>query len=201
MNSPASHEDAFPSGEYSPMNELAGRLLEAMRHGGAHARNEDRVELLLVLLGDDLCRRMGIYRIPDRFLLSVIIPVYNEAETIADVVARVRATELPVEMILVDDGSTDGSGEVLRQLAEQPDCRVVFHERNQGKGAALKTGLAAARGDVIVIQDADMEYDPRNFRLLLQPILEAEADVVYGSRFLRDDRRLSGPSSRGGIAA
>jgi glycosyltransferase involved in cell wall biosynthesis len=191
VNFPASQEDAFPSGEHSSMNELAGRLFEAMRHGSTRACNAERVELLLFLLGEDVCRRMGIYRIPERFFLSVIIPVYNEAETISEVVARVRDTGLPVEMVLVDDGSTDGSGEVLRQLAAQPDCRVIFHERNQGKGAAVKAGLAAARGDVIVIQDADREYDPRDFRFLLQPILEDEADVVYGSRFIHHDRPVS----------
>ncbi len=151
----------------------------------------ERVELLLRLLGEDVCRHLGVYRLPPGFRLSVIIPVFNEASTVNEVVTRVRATGLPVEVVLVDDGSTDGTRDVLRQLEGDGDCQVIYHERNRGKGAALKSGLQAATGDVIVIQDADMEYDPRDFRLLLQPIMEDEADVVYGSRFIHNDRPVS----------
>ncbi len=103
----------------------------------------------------------------------------------------VRSTGLPLELILVDDGSSDGTQAALKQLENDADCRVIFHAENQGKGAALKTGLAAATGDVVVIQDADMEYDPHDFRRLLQPILEGHADVVYGSRFSDSDRAVS----------
>jgi glycosyltransferase involved in cell wall biosynthesis len=117
--------------------------------------------------------------------------VYNEAQTIEQVIARVRATELPLEIILVDDGSTDGTRDVLERVAHDQDCRVILHDVNQGKGAAVKSGLAAAQGNVVVIQDADMEYDPRDLRLLLQPIVENEADVVYGSRFIHNDRPVS----------
>ncbi|MCU0961499.1 MAG: glycosyltransferase family 2 protein [Pirellulaceae bacterium] len=155
------------------------------------ARDDRDVELLHGLLGADVCRRLGIYRLPADFVLSVVIPIFNEAQTIEQVVARVRASELPVELILVDDGSTDGTRDVLARLGEAPDCRVLLHDRNRGKGAAIRTGLAAARGQVVVIQDADLEYDPRDLRLLLQPIVEDAADVVYGSRFIHNDRPVS----------
>ncbi len=150
-----------------------------------------RVAYLQQLLGHDVCRRLGIYPIDEDFVLSVVIPVYNEAATIRDIVSQVQSTGLPLEIILVDDGSTDGSREVLEQLHNEQDCRAIFHDKNQGKGAALKTGFAAATGDVIVIQDADKEYDPQDFRFLLQPILEGHADVVYGSRYSGPDGAVS----------
>ncbi len=123
--------------------------------------------------------------------LSVIIPVYNEKKTIAEIVARVRATGLADEIILVDDCSTDGTRDLLPALEQTPGVRVLFHEKNQGKGAAVRTGLAAARGDVLLIQDADLEYDPRDYAALLKPIQEGVADVVYGSRFLGGPRRVT----------
>jgi glycosyltransferase involved in cell wall biosynthesis len=167
------------------------QVLEEMVLGGCAVTRSQRVELLHRLLGDDVCRQLGVYRLPAGFLLSVVIPVYNEARTIEHILERVRATELPVEIILVDDGSTDGTREVLQRVAGDDDCRVILHERNQGKGAAVRSGLAAAQGDVVVIQDADLEYDPRDLRLLLQPIVENEADVVFGSRFIHNDRPVS----------
>ncbi len=166
-------------------------MLDQLLSGSGSVTRAERVELLHRVLGADVCRQLGIYPLPPDFLLSVVIPVYNEARTIEQVLARVRATELPLEMILVDDGSTDGTREVLQRVALGEDCRVILHERNQGKGAAVKSGLAAARGQVVVIQDADMEYDPRDLRLLLQPIVEGDADVVYGSRFIHNDRPVS----------
>jgi glycosyltransferase involved in cell wall biosynthesis len=120
----------------------------------------------------------------DDFLLSVVIPVYNEAGTVAAVVDRVRKVPVPKEVVLVDDGSSDGSGKVLDGLAALPDVRVFHHERNQGKGAALKTGFQQARGQIVVVQDADLEYDPADYPRLLRPFFDARADVVYGSRFL-----------------
>jgi len=126
---------------------------------------------------------------PPDFLLSVVMPVYNEQRTLAAIVDAVRAVPIRKEIVLVDDGSKDGSREILAGLAAlHADVRVVEHARNMGKGAALKTGFQHARGDVVVIQDADLEYDPADYPLLLQPILAGEADVVFGSRFLVDDR-------------
>lgn len=119
--------------------------------------------------------------------LSVVIPVFNEEKTIARVIAAVRAApvELAREIIVVDDASTDGTGPALEALArEQPDLRRFRHERNRGKGAALRTGFAAATGDIVIIQDADLEYDPKEYPTLLAPILAGDADVVFGSRFL-----------------
>ena len=117
--------------------------------------------------------------------ISVVIPAYNEAETLPELVNRVRAAafgDLHWEIIIVDDGSTDGTAEVCATLSGQVD-RVLRHERNRGKGAALRTGFAAATGEVVIVQDADLEYDPREYPRLLAPILEGRADVVLGSRF------------------
>ena len=116
--------------------------------------------------------------------LSVIIPVYNEAETLDAIMGAVTAIPVDKEIILVDDGSTDGSREKLQQFENQPGIRVLYHERNQGKGAAIRTGVAAAEKDLVIIQDADLEYDPREIPTLMQPILAGKADVVYGSRFM-----------------
>ncbi|MFQ5721258.1 MAG: glycosyltransferase family 2 protein [Candidatus Aminicenantales bacterium] len=122
--------------------------------------------------------------------LSVIIPVFNEKKTIKEVINRVQNVEvgLEKEIIVVDDGSQDGTREILESLS-QPHFKVLFHARNRGKGAALQTGLAQAEGDIIIIQDADLEYDPQDYPKLLQPILEGRADVVYGSRFLGSPHR------------
>ncbi len=154
---------------------------------------DERVDSLRRILGADVCLRIGVYKLPEDFVLSVIIPVYNEAKTITDVIARVRDTELTCELIVVDDGSSDGTREVLESLAEQgeADLRIFFHDRNQGKGAALITGFQQATGDVVVVQDADMEYDPQDLRFLLQPIVEDYADVVYGSRFSGADTQVA----------
>ncbi len=124
-------------------------------------------------------------------LLSVVIPVYNEREWVEELVRRVQEQPFRMELILVDDGSTDGTRDILPSIAEAWDnVRVLLHEVNQGKGAALRTGFADAKGDVIIIQDADLEYDPRDYRKLLEPILDGRADVVYGSRFLGGPHRV-----------
>ena len=119
--------------------------------------------------------------------LSIVIPVYNEAATISKIVDLVRSVDvgLEKEILLVDDCSRDGTREVLEKLGQAgADLKVLFHAVNQGKGAALRTGFGAATGDVVLIQDADLEYDPKEYPRLLQPILDGHADVVYGSRFL-----------------
>ena len=117
--------------------------------------------------------------------LSVLVPVYNEAETIAEILRRVRAvdTGLEREIVVVDDGSTDGTREILQQQASAVDTIVIYHEANQGKGAAVRTALQHATGDILLVQDADLEYDPREYSDLLKPILEDRSQVVYGSRF------------------
>ncbi len=121
--------------------------------------------------------------------LSVIIPIYNEASTLRTIIERVRATGMVSEIILVDDGSTDGTRAQLASLDGSQGIHVILHPQNYGKGAAVRTGINAATGDVILIQDADLEYDPRDYPAMLKPIEEGIADVVYGSRFLGGPRR------------
>lgn len=116
--------------------------------------------------------------------LSVIMPVYNEKATLEAIVNQVLDTGLAHEIIMVDDGSTDGSREIMVQWNDHPVIRVLYHEQNLGKGSAVRTGIEATTGEVIIIQDADLEYDPRDYPKLLQPIEEGRADAVYGSRFL-----------------
>ena len=122
-------------------------------------------------------------------LLSVVIPAYNERDTIAEIIRRVRATPYRKEIVVVEDCSTDGTRDVLQGIHE-PDVRVFFHERNQGKGAALRTGFAQTHGDIVLVQDADLEYDPKDYPTLLAPILDGRADAVYGSRFLGGPHRV-----------
>ncbi len=121
--------------------------------------------------------------------ISVIIPVYNEVNTIREIVRRVQAVGLADEILIVDDGSTDGTREVLAQMNGRDNVRVILKEKNEGKGSAVVLGIQNASGDLIIIQDADLEYDPRDYPALLKPIQEGIADVVYGSRFLGGPRR------------
>lgn len=137
--------------------------------------------------------------------VSILMPVYNERATLPEILRRVRSVNLTLdgpqpiyadgpivlekEIVVVDDGSQDGSREILEAEAAKGDIRVVFHEQNQGKGAAVRTAIQAATGDILLIQDADLEYDPRDYPALLLPILEGRAEVVYGSRFLGGPRR------------
>jgi len=123
--------------------------------------------------------------------ISVVIPVYNEVSTIREIVARVQAVDLEKEIIIVDDGSTDGTREQLQEIAlSQENTRVLYHDRNQGKGAALRTGFESVTGDIVIVQDADLEYDPREYPVLLEPILDGRAEIVYGSRFLGGPHRV-----------
>jgi len=126
----------------------------------------------------------------DRVRLTIVVPVYNEAKTIERLLRRVREVPLNVEVIVVDDGSTDGTRDVLPGLEGELIDRLILHEQNRGKGAALRTGFAAATGDVVVVQDADLEYDPTEIPMLLRPILSGKADAVYGSRFLGGPHRV-----------
>lgn len=121
--------------------------------------------------------------------LSVIIPVYNEVDTINEIVRRVMNTGLPFEIIIIDDGSTDGTREVLSGLMENEIIHIKLLDQNYGKGFAIRVGLKAAQGDVVLIQDADLEYDPRDYPTLLKPLEEDICDIVYGSRFLGGARR------------
>ncbi len=157
---------------------------------GATGEDAELLERLARVLGPGVLRQLGIYKLPAAFKLSVVIPVYNERGTVAELVRRVQQVPIAKEILLVDDGSTDSTPAVLATLAEQPDVRLIRHERNQGKGAALRTGFAAATGDVVIVQDADLEYDPAEYPRLLQPIVDGRADVVYGSRFSGNVARI-----------
>jgi glycosyltransferase involved in cell wall biosynthesis len=123
--------------------------------------------------------------------LSVIIPIYNEINTLKEIIKRVEKTNLADEIVLIDDGSTDGTRKLVKEYEGRDSFTVILHERNQGKGAAVRSGFQAASGDVFLIQDADLEYDPQEYPKLLKPIEDGLAEVVYGSRFLGASRRVA----------
>ncbi len=146
--------------------------------------NSNRICQLQGMIGENVCRDLGIYTLPEGLRISVVVPIFNEKGTVEEIVRRIRQVPIPKEIILVDDGSTDGTREVLAAMDCRDDLRVVLHNRNRGKGAALKSGFSHVTGDIVIIQDADLEYDPSQYHRLIQPIVEGMADVVYGSRFL-----------------
>jgi glycosyltransferase involved in cell wall biosynthesis len=150
-----------------------------------------RVEVLHKLLGEGACRQIGIYPLPPGFKMSVVIPVYNEERWLAELVRRVQAVPIPKELVLVNDCSTDGTPAILRQLEQQYDnVRVYNQPVNMGKGAALREGFKHCTGEVVIVQDADWEYDPAEYPKLIQPIVEGRADVVFGSRFVGETHRV-----------
>ncbi len=122
--------------------------------------------------------------------ISVVIPVFNEKDTLEKLLHRVEAVDYEKEIILVDDCSTDGTREIMKKLEGRDEVKVFYHEVNQGKGAALRTGFSHVSGDIVIVQDADLEYNPKEYPVLLEPILDGRADVVYGSRFLGGPHRV-----------
>ena len=122
--------------------------------------------------------------------LSIVIPVYNERETLETLIAKVNAVDYDKEIILIDDFSTDGTREILKKYENKEGFQVLYHNHNQGKGAALRTGFSSVNGDIIIIQDADLEYNPADYGTLIEPIMDGRADVVYGSRFLGGPHRV-----------
>jgi glycosyltransferase involved in cell wall biosynthesis len=170
--------------EGKEVGEALQRLLGQEKLSG-----NERVALLQRVLGEPACRSIGIYPIPPGFKLSVVIPVYNEERWIREVLRRVLATEIPMEILIIDDCSKDGTRDILKTLTD-PVYKIIYQEKNQGKGAALRRGFKEATGDVVLVQDADLEYDPAEYHRLLQPILEDKADVVFGSRFIGEKHRV-----------
>ena len=122
--------------------------------------------------------------------LSIIIPVFNEENTIASIIQKVQSADYDKEIIVVDDASTDGTKDILQKLSQQPKLKIFYHERNRGKGAAIRTAIKNITGNITIIQDADLEYDPVDYTILLKPIIDGRADVVYGSRFQGGPHRV-----------
>jgi glycosyltransferase involved in cell wall biosynthesis len=171
----------------------AGSNNDELRHGMPKFSDDTaRREWLIEALGKTTCRKLGLFPIPDTLTLSVVIPVYDEKATIHEILRRVRAVPIKKQIIVVDDCSRDGTREVLREMEKtgDGDLKVVFQDRNQGKGAALRTGFRHATGDIVIVQDADLEYEPEQYPELIQPIVSDQADVVFGSRFIGETHRV-----------
>jgi glycosyltransferase involved in cell wall biosynthesis len=161
------------------------RTLESM------TKTLDQIEMLHELIETDRAFEVDPidFELPRNFKLSIIMPVYNEEATIHTILGRVAALPIPKEIVLVDDCSTDRTRELLEPLAELETLKIVYKPENEGKGAALRTGMQCATGNVVIIQDADLEYDPRDIPRVIRPIVEGKADVVYGSRFAGDEQQ------------
>jgi glycosyltransferase involved in cell wall biosynthesis len=159
------------------------------------------------VLGETVSRRLGLIDLPPGLKLSVVVPVFNERNSIREILRRIQSVRIPKEIILIDDFSTDGTREILKEIEREEekgegggrkaeseetrnDVRVLFHERNRGKGAALRTGFAHVTGSIVIVQDADLEYDPAEYPQLIAPIIDGRADVVYGSRFIGETHRV-----------
>jgi len=191
MNDTFSYSDPFPVSN-SPVTPSV-----AVPADNATA---ERVEANLQQI-DDLSELLAVdesyvidpldFDLPEDFKLSVVIPVYNEETTIVQILSQVYALPIPKEIIIVDDCSTDHTRQLLEPLEKFPEFQILYKPHNAGKGAALRTGFRHASGDVVVIQDADLEYDPRDIATVLKPIVQGDADVVYGSRFLGAEQRDS----------
>jgi glycosyltransferase involved in cell wall biosynthesis len=183
LASPNTPETTEHLGLVSPALPAADRAAEARVE-----QSLDRLEELGELLATEAPYEVPPlgYDLPAGFKLSVVIPVYNEERTIREVVARVARLPVPKEIIIVDDASSDGTRSALASLAHLPGVTVLLKPQNEGKGAAVRTGFAQAQGTVVVVQDADLEYDPRDILPLLGPLVRGEADAVFGSRFLGD---------------
>lgn len=170
-----------------PLPEPLSLLLESL----ATAPHNERVAVLEKVLGRAACRQIGLYPFPPGWKLSVVIPVYNEERWLDGLVKRVQAVDMPKELILVNDRSTDGTPAILDRIAKEYDNVRVFHQpKNMGKGAALREGFKHCTGDAVIVQDADWEYDPAEYPKLVQPILDGQADVVFGSRFIGEKHRV-----------
>jgi glycosyltransferase involved in cell wall biosynthesis len=186
--------DEIPKGRCMCTPSDPDRIREAgadVAEPSSHWWSDPYVRRMLELLGPEACRRLAIYRLPESFRLSVVVPIFNESSTVSSVIDRLFATGMPMQIILVDDGSDDGTSAAVDRYQNHEQIEVIHHPQNQGKGAAIRSGIAVATGDVIVIQDADQEYDPRDFRYLLQPLLLGEADIAYGTRYGHYERQLS----------
>src|SRR5437764_14465585 len=187
-----SHADRGPPEISTPPSTIAGATCESTIQRMTHSLDELQRLADLLAVADDYEPVSRDFVIPRNFKISVVIPVYNEAATIRQVLANVAALPIPKEIIVVDDASTDGTRELLGQYEPANGVHVICRPENEGKGAALRTGLRRVTGDVIVVQDADLEYDPRDIMALVLPIVCGQADAVYGSRFI--DGRPRGSS-------
>lgn len=176
--------------EAQPLTHVLPDVLAEQWSTGDSPRDRQFADQLARVLGEAALEKLGVFRLPPGFVLSVVIPIYNERRTLHAILDRVRTVRIPKEIIVVDDCSRDGTREMLKAMEQVPDLRILYHDRNQGKGAALRTGFRHATGDVVIIQDADLEYDPREYPRLIQPIVDGRADVVYGSRFRGDVVRV-----------